>query len=63
MRHLWAIVAALAVWTVALGSRDEARVNDAAITADALPSLLSDFGFFAGSADRPVRRLIAYSLN
>ena len=62
MRQAWAIISALVVAAVSLGTRNEARVNDAAITADALPPLLSVYGFFGGSATRPVRGLMPYTL-
>lgn len=62
MRQAWAIIAAVLVAAVSLGTRNEVRVNDAAITADTLPPLLSDYGFFDGSPDRPSRRLRPYTL-
>ncbi|MEQ1509216.1 MAG: SO2930 family diheme c-type cytochrome [Sphingopyxis sp.] len=63
MRQVLAIIAALVVAAISLGTRDVARVNDAAITVDALPPLLSDYGFFDGSAARPTSLLMPYSLN
>ncbi|MEQ1686958.1 MAG: SO2930 family diheme c-type cytochrome [Sphingopyxis sp.] len=63
MRKALAIIAALVTATVSLGSRDDLRVSDAAITADALPPLLSDYGFFDGSAARPASVLMPYSLS
>ncbi|MEQ1725757.1 MAG: SO2930 family diheme c-type cytochrome [Sphingopyxis sp.] len=62
MRQALTIIAALVIATVSLGARDDMRVNDAAITADALPPLLSDYGFFDDSPDRPSRTLIRYDL-
>lgn len=62
MRQALTIIAAMVIATVSLGARDDMRVNDAAITADALPPLLSDYGFFDDSPDRPSRTLIRYDL-
>ncbi|MEQ1689217.1 MAG: hypothetical protein ABL874_11655, partial [Sphingopyxis sp.] len=62
MRQAWAIMAAIVVAFVSLGARNEARVSDVAITADALPPLLSDYGFFDGAPVRPVRGLMPYTL-
>lgn len=40
----------------------DARINAAAIVANAPPRLLSEFGFFDGAADRPNAALIGYTL-
>lgn len=62
MRRGWRIVAALAVSLASIASAPEQRVSDTAIMADALPRTLSEYGFFAGGAERPVSALIPYGL-
>jgi uncharacterized repeat protein (TIGR03806 family) len=55
-------LAALLAVPLLLGSAPLPAVSESAITADALPRTLSEFGFFAGSPDRPVAALRPYAL-
>lgn len=55
-------LAALLAVPLLLGSAPLPRVSDSAITSDALPRTLSEFGFFAGASDRPVAALRPYAL-
>lgn len=60
------LAAALLAWAGALGLRaaPAARVDDAAILADAMPPLLSDYGFFADApAQAPRAGVVPYRLN
>jgi uncharacterized repeat protein (TIGR03806 family) len=56
------IVAALALALVLPGLTADQRIDDAVIAAETNPPLLSAFGFFDGSADRPSSLLIPYTL-
>ena len=47
-----------------LGAAPSTTVNDAAVTASAFPTTLSEFGFFAdASAQKPATGVVAYRLN
>lgn len=48
--------------TVASTAMPQPSVSDAAVTQDASPKLLSEFGLFEGGPDKPSAKLIPYSL-
>lgn len=64
MRRLIVLAFALTALLASAGAAPTpaAPINDAAIREEGFPARLSDFGFFAGSADRPSPRLIPYAL-
>lgn len=57
------LLPAIALFLAALVSANaQPAISDVAITSEANPPKLSQFGFFNGGADRPSAKLIAYSL-
>ncbi len=55
-------LAACAIGLASLGTAPAQRVDDSVITGEALPPLLSQYGFFVGAPDRPSSLLIPYKL-
>lgn len=57
------ILAAISFAAAVVAAQPRSAVSDAQITATSNPPTLSSFGFFDGSANRPVPGLIRYELN
>ena len=56
------IAAAVGLGAVVMGATPAQSINNAVITSDGNPPLLSDFGFFIGAADQPSGALVPYAL-